>query len=62
MSKHFFSKATRKIATIATLAIAGVTSAWAAPLFIGYYPDWGKYHKPAYTVDKVPYNKLTHVL
>ena len=42
--------------------LAGISSAWAAPLFIGYYPDWGKWHKPAYTVDKVPYNKLTHVL
>ena len=39
-----------------------MSSAWAAPLFIGYYPDWGKWHKPAYTVDKVPYDKLTHVL
>ena len=44
------------------LFIAGVSSAWAAPLFIGYYPDWGKWHKPAYTVDKVPYDKLSHVL
>ena len=43
-------------------AIAGISSAWAAPLFIGYYPDWGKWHKPAYTVEKVPYEKLTHVL
>ena len=43
-------------------ALAGICSAYAAPLFIGYYPDWGKWHKPAYTVDKVPYNKLTHVL
>jgi len=58
----FFSKATRKITTLATLAIAGITSTWAAPLFIGYYPDWGKWHKPAYTVDKVPYDKLTQVL
>ena len=49
------------LATI-ILAVAGVSSAWAAPLFIGYYPDWGKWHKPAYTVDKVPYEKLTHVL
>ena len=44
------------------LTLAGICSAWAAPLFIGYYPDWGKWHKPAYTVDKVPYEKLTHVL
>ena len=43
-------------------AIAGFSTASAAPLFIGYYPDWGKWHKPAYTVDKVPYEKLTHVL
>ena len=38
-------------------AFAGFSTASAAPLFIGYYPDWGKWHKPAYTVDKV-----THVL
>ena len=43
-------------------ALAGICSAYAAPLFIGYFPDWGKWHKPAYTVDKVPYEKLTHVL
>ena len=49
-------------ANVAIAAIAGVSSVWAAPLFIGYYPDWGKWHKPAYTVDKVPYDKLTHVL
>lgn len=29
---------------------------------IGYYPDWGKWMTPSYTVDKVPYEKLTHVL
>jgi len=51
----------KKIA-FSILAFAAFTSAWAAPLFIGYYPDWGKWHKPAYTVDKVPYEKLTHVL
>ena len=44
------------------LTLAGFCAAWAEPLFIGYYPDWGKWHKPAYTVDKVPYEKLTHVL
>ena len=47
---------------LSILLYAAFCSAWAAPLFIGYYPDWGKWHKPAYTVDKVPYNKLTHVL
>ena len=47
---------------LSILAFIGISSAWAAPLFIGYYPDWGKWHKPAYTVDKVPYEKLTHVL
>ena len=52
----------RKMFTAALLGIAGISTAWAAPLFIGYYPDWGKWHKPAYTVDKVPYDKLTHVL
>lgn len=46
----------------AFLIFASACSAWAEPLFIGYYPDWGKWHKPAYTVDKVPYEKLTHVL
>ena len=51
-----------KMFTVALLGIAGISTAWAAPLFIGYYPDWGKWHKPAYTVDKVPYNKLTHIL
>ena len=44
------------------LVFAAFCSTCAAPLFIGYYPDWGKWHKPAYTVDKVPYEKLTHVL
>ena len=47
---------------LSILVFAAFCTAWAAPLFIGYYPDWGKWHKPAYTVDKVPYNKLTHVL
>ena len=51
----------KKIA-LSILACAGFCTAYAAPLFIGYYPDWGKWHKPAYTVDKVPYEKLTHVL
>ena len=50
------------VAFIAIFALAGISISQAAPLFIGYYPDWGKWHKPAYTVDKVPYNKLTHVL
>ena len=44
------------------LVFAAFCSTCAAPLFIGYYPDWGKWRKPAYTVDKVPYEKLTHVL
>ena len=56
-----FSKYIKKLA-LSFFAITGATSAWAAPLFIGYYPDWGKWHKPAYTVDKVPYDKLSHVL
>lgn len=47
---------------LSILVFAAFCTAWAAPLFIGYYPDWGKWRKPAYTVDKVPYNKLTHVL
>ena len=47
---------------LSILVFAAFGTAWAAPLFIGYYPDWGKWRKPAYTVDKVPYNKLTHVL
>ena len=51
----------KKIA-FSILAFAAFCTAYAAPLFIGYYPDWGKWHKPAYTVDKVPYEKLTHVL
>ena len=51
-----------KKTALSILAFAAFCSAYAAPLFIGYYPDWGKWHKPAYTVDKVPYNKLTHVL
>ena len=51
----------KKIA-LSILAFAAFCTAYAAPLFIGYYPDWGKWHKPAYTVDKVPYEKLTHVL
>ena len=59
MSNRNFS---RNILAITAFALAGVCSAWAEPLFIGYYPDWGKWHKPAYTVDKVPYEKLTHVL
>ena len=44
------------------LVFAAFCSTCAAQLFIGYYPDWGKWRKPAYTVDKVPYEKLTHVL
>ena len=44
------------------LTLAAFSTTFAAPLFIGYYPDWGKWHKPAYTVDKVPYEKLSHVL
>ena len=59
MSNRYFCK---KIVAGLAFTIAGVYSAWAEPLFIGYYPDWGKWHKPAYTVDKVPYKKLTHVL
>ena len=51
----------KKIA-FSILACTAFCTAYAAPLFIGYYPDWGKWHKPAYTVDKVPYEKLTHVL
>jgi chitinase len=51
----------KKIA-LSILACTAFCTAYAAPLFIGYYPDWGKWHKPAYTVDKVPYKKLTHVL
>ncbi len=51
----------KKIA-FSILACTAFCTAYAAPLFIGYYPDWGKWHKPAYTVDKVPYKKLTHVL
>jgi len=51
----------KKIA-LSILAFAAFCTAYAAQLFIGYYPDWGKWHKPAYTVDKVPYEKLTHVL
>ena len=51
----------KKIA-LSILAFAAFCTAYATPLFIGYYPDWGKWHKPAYTVDKVPYEKLTHVL
>ena len=47
---------------LSLLALAAFSTSWAAPLFIGYYPDWGKWRKPAYTVDKVPYDKLTHVL
>ena len=56
-----FSKYIKKLA-LSFFAITGATSAWAASLFIGYYPDWGNWHKPAYTVDKVPYDKLSHVL
>ena len=52
----------KKLLASLAFAIAGFSTASAAPLFIGYYPDWGKWHKPAYTVDKVPYEKLTHVL
>ena len=51
----------KKIA-LSILSFAAFCTAYAAPLFIGYYPDWGKWHKPAYTVDNVPYEKLTHVL
>ena len=28
-------------------ALAFACTAWAEPLLIGYYPDWGKWHKPA---------------
>ena len=38
------------------------TFASASPILAGYYPDWGKWEKPAYPVDKVPYEKFTHVL
>ena len=58
--KNKVSHAIKTFAAIFTLA--GISVAQAAPLFIGYYPDWGKWRKPAYTVDKVPYEKLTHVL
>ena len=51
-----------KASSLLFFALASACMAWAGPLFIGYYPDWGKWHKPAYTVDKVPYEKLTHVL
>ena len=54
-------KISHVFATLVATAIftfAGINSAWAAPLFIGYYTDWGRWHKPAYTVDKVPYHKL----
>ena len=51
-----------KFALAMLFALAGATVAWAEPLFVGYYPDWGKWMSPSYTVDKVPYAKLTHVL
>ena len=47
---------------LSLLTLAAFSSAFAAPLFIGYYPDYGKRRKPAYPVDKIPYEKLTHVL
>ncbi|MCQ2098552.1 MAG: glycoside hydrolase family 18 protein [Fibrobacter sp.] len=31
-------------------------------ILAGYYPDWGKWNKPSYTVEMIPYGKLTHVL
>lgn len=31
-------------------------------ILAGYYPDWGVWNHPSYTVDMVPYNKLTHVI
>ena len=62
MSNWNIRKIIHKHIVLAFFAVVGTCSAWAEPLFIGYYPDWGKWHKPAYTVDKVPYEKLTHVL
>lgn len=31
-------------------------------ILAGYYPDWGVWNTPSYTVDKIPYDKFTHVI
>lgn len=31
-------------------------------ILAGYYPDWGVWNHPSYTVDLVPYKQLTHVI
>lgn len=31
-------------------------------ILAGYYPDWGVWNHPSYTVDLIPYKQLTHVL
>lgn len=31
-------------------------------ILAGYYPDWGIWNHPSYTVDLIPYDKLTHVI
>jgi chitinase len=34
----------------------------ASPRLLAYYPDWAKYQTPPYTAEKIPYNKVTHIL
>lgn len=50
-----------KFLTTIVFIFAFIANAEPAKL-MGYYPDWGKWMTPKYTVDKIPYEKLTHIL
>ena len=44
------------------LALALPASAAGHKRLLAYYPDWAKDQSPAYNAEKIPYNKLTHIL
>jgi len=39
-----------------------LTNNSAKKILAGYYPDWGVWNSPSYTVDLIPYKSLTHVI
>ena len=41
---------------------AAQTSSHPRQRLLAYYPDWAKYQTPPYTAEKIPYNKVTHIL
>lgn len=54
---------------IRIVAVAGLLITLTLPAFsqsphrlLAYYPSWARYQTPAYTADKIPYAKVTHIL